>query len=203
MTMLSNEQLVELVQAGDRDALLVLWEQVRRLVLKYAGRWAVYGGNGVEVDDLMQSGFIAVLRAAETYDSSSGNKFTTYLDPMLKTEFSVATGRRTKKQQMDPLHSSLSLDAPLTDDNEDFTLADTLPDPTAEAAFDDVAERDRLERLHDVLEEAIAQLTTAQQEALRGRYWMEEAVDNKAHNAALRVLRHPAVSRRLLELARV
>lgn len=44
----SNERLVELVRAGNRDALLQLWEQVRRLVLKYAGRWAVYGGNGAE-----------------------------------------------------------------------------------------------------------------------------------------------------------
>lgn len=201
--MLSNEQLVELVQAGDRDALLVLWEQVRRLVLKYAGRWAVYGGNGVEVDDLMQSGFIAVLRAAETYDSSSGNKFTTYLDPMLKTEFSRATGRRTQKQQRDPLQSAASLDAPLSDGETEDTFGDMVPDPIAEEAFDAVAERDWLECLRAVLEEAIAQLTTAQQEALRGRYWMEEAVDNKAHNAALRVLRHPAVSRRLLELARV
>ncbi len=162
--MLSNEQLVEMVQSGDRDALLQLWEQVRLLVLKYAGRWAVYGGNGVEVDDLMQSGFIAVLRAAETYDSSSENKFTTYLGPVLKTEFTRATGRRTKKQQMDPLQAAASMDAPLTDDNEDFTLADTLPNPAAEAAFDDVAERDRLERLHAALEDAIGTLAPGHQE---------------------------------------
>ena len=50
---MTNEELAVMVQSGDRDALLVLWEQVRRLVWKYANRWAVYGGNGVEAEDLL------------------------------------------------------------------------------------------------------------------------------------------------------
>ena len=50
--MTTNEELVAAVQAGDHDALLKLWEQVRRLMLKQARRWACVGG--LEVDDLMQ-----------------------------------------------------------------------------------------------------------------------------------------------------
>lgn len=195
----SNEQLVELVRAGDCDALLQLWEQVRRLVLKYAGRWAVYGGNGVEAEDLMQVGFIAVLRAAETFDSRSGNKFTSYLDPVLKTEFSIATGQRTRKQQMDPLQSAASLDAPLTDDTGDpFTLADTLEDPAAEAAFREVDELDRRERLYSILRAAVNALPRDQRTAIIEKYWRQERADSKAHAAALKRLRHPDVSRKLL-----
>ncbi len=40
-------------------------------------------------------------------------------------------------------------------------------------------------------------------ELVQARYWEGKTADSKAHNAALRALRHPAVSRRLLELARV
>ena len=198
-----NEQLVELVQAGDRDALLQLWEQVRRLVWKYANRWAVYGGNGVEVEDLMQAGFIAVLRAVETFDGSSGAKFTTYLDPLLKTEFSIATGQRTRKQQMDPLQSALSIDMPLTADAEDFTLADTLEDPAAEEAFEAVEEADRLERVRAALEEAIGKLAPELQEVIRKKYYQQETLsgyDRTLHNKAMVRLRHPAVSRRLVDL---
>lgn len=199
--MQSNEQLVELVQAGDRDALLQLWEQVRRLVLKYAGRWAAYGG--AEADDLMQAGFIAVMRAAETFDSSSGAKFTTYLDPLLKTEFSIATGQRTRKQQMDPLQSALSIDMPLTTDAEDFTLADTLEDPAAEEAFEAVEEADRLERVRAALEEAIGKLAPELQEVIRKKYYQQETLsgyDRTLHNKAMVRIRHPAVSRRLVDL---
>lgn len=201
--MLSNEQLVELVQSGDRDALLPLWEQVRRLVRKYAGRWAVYGSNGVETEDLMQAGFIAVLRAAESFDSSSGNQFTTYLGPFLKTEFTAAAGRRSRKQQLDPLQSAASLDMPLTVNEECFTLASTLEDPAAAAAFEAIEEADRQERLRAAMEEAIGQLAPEQQVAIRSRYYRQEAfttaVERTVHNKALTRLRHPALSRRLRE----
>lgn len=202
MENLSNENLVGLFQHGDHDALLRLWEQVRLLVLKYAGRWAVYGGNGVEIDDLMQTGFIAVLRAAETYDSSSGAKFSTFLVPVIKTEFTAATGRRTKKQQMDPLQAATSLDAPLTTDDEDFSLADTLEDPAAAEAFEAVDEADRLERLRSILEESIDRvLTQAQQRAIRRRYYQQKTLppgdEYRNCKTALIRLRHPAVSGQL------
>lgn len=204
--MLSDEQLVERFQSGDRDALSQLWEQVRWLVWKYANRWAVYGGDGVEVDDLMQAGFIAVLRAAETFNDTGRAKFTTFLYPVLKTEFSIATGQRTRKRQMDPLQSALSLDAPLTDDSEDFTLSDTLPDPAAEEAFEAVEEADRLERIRVVLEEAIGNLAPGQQEVIRKRYYRQEPLargnESNKHSKALAKLRHPAVSRQLVELMR-
>lgn len=199
---MTNEELAVMVQSGDRDALLVLWEQVRRLVWKYANRWAVYGGNGVEAEDLLQAGFIAVLRAVETFDSSSGAKFTTYLYPVLKTEFVAATGQRTRKQQMDPLQSAASLDTPLLDDENGDTFGDLVPDPAAEAAFEAVDEADRLEHLRAVLKEAIAQLAPSHQDVICRRYYMHEpllsAADRVKLNKALTRLRHPTVSRRLL-----
>lgn len=201
--MQSNEQLVDLVQAGDTNALLQLWEQVRRLVLKYAGRWAAYGG--AEADDLMQAGFIAVMRAAETFDSSSETKFSTYLVPVLKTEFTRATGQRTRKQQMDPLQSAASLDVPLLDDENGDTFGDLVPDPTAEAAFEAVDEADRLEHLRTVLEETIDRLSPAQQNVIRKKYYRRETLsgyDRTLHNKAMVRLRHPVVSRQLMELMR-
>lgn len=39
---MSNEELAVLVQAGERERLVELWGQTRRLVLKKACRWVVY-----------------------------------------------------------------------------------------------------------------------------------------------------------------
>lgn len=197
---MTNEQLVELAQIGDRDALLQLWEGVKMLVWKLANKWAVYGGNGVETDDLLQEGFIAMLRALETYDRCAGAKFSTFFVPVLKTQFTAATGQRTKRDREDPLQSAASLDAPLTADDEDFTLADTLEDPAAEDAFEDVAERDRLEHIRDILDEAIDRLEPNQREVIRKKYFRQETISGYGHvlhKTALMRLRHPAVSGRL------
>lgn len=205
---MTNEELATVIQNGDRERLTELWDQVRRLVWQQARRWAAGGRGGVEAEDLQQTGFIAVLRAADNFDIGNGAKFTTVLDYYLKNEFTAAVGLRTQRDCLDPLRSAVSLDAPLTDNTEDlFTLADTLPDPAAEAAIDDVSERDRAKRLHDALEAAIAELEPDQRAAIRRRYYEqaptpptgpEAARDRAAHNAAMKHLRHPSRSRMLL-----
>ena len=41
----SNEELVALIQTGDREVLLKLWTQVRRMVYQQAARWAGLNGT--------------------------------------------------------------------------------------------------------------------------------------------------------------
>jgi len=126
----SNEELVTLIQAGDRDRIVELWHQVQRMVYKQAARWAGLGGTTVE--DLEQAGFIAMLRAVDSYDPSRGTKFSTHLFQRLRAELSAATGYNSKRSWFDPLQNAVSLDAPL-EDSEDATLADFIPDPAAAA----------------------------------------------------------------------
>lgn len=92
----------------------------------------------------------------------------------------------------------MSLNAPLTDDEGDMTLADTIPDPAAEAVIEGTALRLTVQ---GILEE----LPEDQQAALYRRYWLNLPLDEagrKAHDAALRTLRHPSMSRRLREVWR-
>lgn len=192
---MTNEELVELVQAGERNRLTELWKQVERMVWKEARRW---GGNGTDLEDLVQSGSVAMLRAVDSYDSSSGAKFTTYLFPILKTELAEACGLRTQRDRLDPMQNATSLDTPIIgSDGDPLYLTDILEDPAAAAAMEAVDERDRADRLHAVLEKAIAALTPEQQEAVRGRYWRGEVVNRHHINLALARLRHPAVANRL------
>ncbi len=147
----------------------------------------------------MQEGFIAMLQAVDGYDSAKGTKFSTVLDFYLKGAFAEATGRRTQEQKRDPLQTAVSLDMPLTDSEGDpFTLEDTLPDPTAEAALAAVADHDFEDRRRAAIEAAIATLPENQQVAIRGRYYRGEKVDVHVHAKALRLLRHPSRSRALM-----
>ena len=183
----SNEELVVLIQAGDRDRIVELWHQVRRMVYAQATRWAGLGGTTVE--DLEQAGFIAMLRAVDSYDPSRGTKFSTYLFHRLRAELSAATGYNSKRSWFDPLQSAVSLDAPL-EDSEDATFADFIPDPAAAAEMDSMEVRIGVAAI-------LAELPEDQQRAVRCKYWGDLPVDKKTLNAAMKRLRHPDCSRRL------
>ena len=202
----SNEELVVLIQTGDRDRLVELWNQVRRMAYKQAARWAGQGGTTVE--DLTQAGFIAMLRAVDTYEPEKA-RFSTYLFQLLRAEFAAATGWSTKAARLDPLQNAVSLDAPMGGE-EDAALADFLMDPTAEAEIMAVDDRDRLDRLHAELETALSSLADEEQRTIRARYYQgktltaiaaaegvsKTAVSRREQNA-LRRLRHPSRSNRL------
>lgn len=183
----SNEELVTLIQAGDRDRIVELWHQVQRMVYKQAARWAGLGGTTIE--DMTQAGFIAVLRAVDSYDPSRGTKFSTHLFLRLRAELSAATGWSSKTARLDPLQSAVSLDAPLTDE-EDATLADFIPDPAAAAEMGNAEVRIGVAAI-------LAELPEDQQRAVRGKYWHDLTVDKKTLNAAMKRLRHPDCSKRL------
>ena len=196
---MTNEELASAIRAGDVGQLLQLWEQVRRFAVKQAGRWCRALGDraGVTQEDLAQCAFLALLDAVEDWKQDGGG-FLTWYGLRLKTAFAVACGVRTKRDLNDPLQSALSIDAPLTDNEGDpFTLADVTEDPAAEAAIQSVEERDRMQRLHDALENALATLPQEQADALRTKYYEERPADARACQKGLRALRHPNISKEL------
>lgn len=187
---MSNEELAAAIQAGERDRIMELWEQVRRFAFQQARRWAYLGRGGVSIDDLMQCAFLALLAALEGWKPEAG-AFLTWYGFRLKAAFTEATGQRTKRERLDPLDTAASIDKPLDEgEGEALTLADVIPDPQAAEALEGVGAWDTLYRAVDGLPEA-------QREAVRRRYWLEQDADNKALQAALRKLRHPRISSRI------
>lgn len=187
------------VQSGDGD-ILTLWGMCRRYAMQQATRWLrAFESGGVELDDLEQSAFIGLLKAVQTWKPKSG-AFSTWYTIQLKAVFVEAYGMRTKRTREDPLNKShLSLDTPL-DEVEDgsFTIADIIPDERAEAAFEDVEQRD----FQQAVQAALAQLPDAQREAIIGEFWFGQKPDPKLRREALRALRHPRVRKPLMEFYR-
>ena len=207
---MTNEELAQQIQQGERDLILPLWEQVRRYAHDRAYKWhrATGGRGGVTLDDLEQEAFIALLEALEGWDEKAG-KFLTWYDLRLKSAFTAATMQRTKRDIKDPLQDCLSLDAPLTDQEGDpFTLEDTIPDQRAEDDLNTVEERDR----QAAIRRALNSLQAEQRRVILLRYFhglTREQTAQRLHLTrtraaaieakALRLLRHPVNSRVLLQ----
>lgn len=205
---MTNEELALLIQAGERDRIPQLWEQVRRFIERQSSRWVYHleGKGGVTAEDLSQAGFFALLRAVESFDPAQGYKLLAYLKLPLKTEFNRAAGYKTKRDRLDPLQDYISTDAPVGEE-EDTPLLDLLADPATELCYAEIEEEDR----RAAVQELLSCLSESQRSVIRARYWHEltfeetakalgvdkkEAV--KLEQQALRTLRHPANREKLM-----
>lgn len=181
------------VQSGETD-ILALWLACRRYVTRQARRWhrAFAGRCGVELEDLEQTGFLALARAAETWRVESG-AFSTWLTVHLRAAFSAAYGMQTERSRREPLNFAVSLEMPPAGTDEDCMLCDIIPDTEAERAFEAVEQQE----LCEAVQSAIAKLPEEQQAAIYGEFWQSKTADPAIRRAAFRALRSPAISRPL------
>ena len=75
---LNNEEIVEQFQLGNQNALSALVEKNQGLVRSRASYFFRSHGNDLDLEDLVQSGMLGMIRAAEKFDLTLGYKFTTY-----------------------------------------------------------------------------------------------------------------------------
>lgn len=194
-----------MIQDGERDRLSELWEQVEKFVALQAGRRFLLSGGlgGVEADDLYQSGYIALVAAADTYNPTAGRSFIGWLALALKTAFAEAGGYRSERQVRDPLQHAGSLDAPIGGDEESDALGCLIPDPGAAQAFQDVEDRIYQEQLQTAIEKALDQLPEDERAVLRARYYEDRTwkeIGPKARALGERAiihLRRPQIRREL------
>lgn len=175
---MTNEELVALIQAGERDKLPELWEQVERFVALQANRLLHAMGPdkaalaGVEFGDLYNSGYFALVDAVERYDPADGCKFITMLGMRLKSYFSETTGFRLARQRKDPLNSAKSMDARLKENDEDSgAFGDFIPDPKAAQALQAVEDTIQRDYTRKAVREALEQLPVEERLAVKAYYY--------------------------------
>lgn len=84
---MTNEELAMRIKNGETELSEQLWFRVLPKVKKYACQYKDYGKqtNWVELDDLIQSGFLAMMDAVKHYDPAKGYEFEAYLKfPMIE-----------------------------------------------------------------------------------------------------------------------
>jgi len=128
----TNEELATLAAQGDTESLHKLYFAVAPLIYKITSRYFKFcetSRNGVRLEDLTQCGYFAYLDALKYYSPEKGFLFNTYLSYCVRKVCLEELGFRGKKQV-----ETVSLDAPIFNENEELTLGDTIPDPNANTA---------------------------------------------------------------------
>lgn len=95
-----EKELGEKAAGGDNDARRRLEESNLRLVVSIAKH---YAGRGVQLMDLIQEGNIGLMRAAEKYDYTKENKFSTYAAWWIKESIQRAIDQQSREIRV-PVH---------------------------------------------------------------------------------------------------
>ena len=171
---MTNEELVSAIRNGNKKACVQLWEQVEKLIKKYA--YAYYNNlrlSGREyipdAEDFISEGYTAMLEAVKYYSSDRGYCYTTYLVKALKTAFSAVAGLRTSRTINEPLNCCGSLDIAVDSESEDTKFIDVLADKTAQNDF----KRVELSETQRIVAEALAELNEQDRQLIKMRYWNE------------------------------
>ena len=197
------ESLVLRIRRGESALMPKLWQRVEGLIAWFAMRfYAILSAPQCDLDDLKQSGYLALVKAVERYRPDSEAKFATVLALWLRNEFAVAAGLRRSRDAF--LRVGRRLDDPVGDDT-DTVLGDLIEDPTAMDAFADAERRVFNEQLHAALENVLSQLDDDDADVIRKRYFDglrpaeigDERQIIKRESKALRKCRAPALTKDL------
>ena len=80
---MTNEELVKLIKSGKQEYSEQLYKQNKGIILKHAKKYSKHA----DIDDFIQEGYIALIKAANGFDESLEYKFTTYLEKTIKRHF--------------------------------------------------------------------------------------------------------------------
>ncbi|MBR6208902.1 MAG: sigma-70 family RNA polymerase sigma factor [Oscillospiraceae bacterium] len=167
---MTNEELVLEIQAGRTELFAELWENVRGFVAYLAARRMMYVQDvaAVEIDDLIQAGFLGLVAAVKAFDPEAGS-FLACLKLHLKRAFNNACGVGWERVARDPIHTAQSLDAPINpDDPEGAAQGDFIRD---QVDFSDyVIEKIYREQLREQLEKLLSRLSPKAADVIRATF---------------------------------
>ncbi|MDF3004093.1 MAG: DNA-directed polymerase specialized sigma subunit [Oscillospiraceae bacterium] len=173
---MTNEEMALIIRQGDNATIEPRWAQLQQLIVMCAGRFfnrmqGACAAAGVDEEDLIQTGFFALLDAVQAYDPASGYKLTAYLRYPLQNRFNELLGLRTLKARNDPLNHCASLDEPAGDEG-DTTLLTLVKDENAHQPFEAIIHSEWCLQLRALEEDAISEyLTESQAAAVRGEFF--------------------------------
>ncbi len=168
---MTNEELAIMAAQGDTESLHKLYFAVAPLIYKITSRYFKHcEGNrkGVRPEDLVQCGYFAYLNALKQYSPEKELKFTSYLDFCIAGEcwrelgIAFPTGDKAVNREVE----TISLEAPISNNDENFALQDIISDPDA-----DVYDYCELNEMRIIVRREIERLPSKEQQLIYAAFY--------------------------------
>ena len=119
---MSDEELVELAQKGDGEALPFLLDKYKNFVRARARSYFLIGADH---EDIVQEGMIGLYKAIRDYNPDKLTTFRAFAELCVKRQIITAIKTATRQKHV-PLNTYISLNKPVYDEESERTLVDVL-----------------------------------------------------------------------------
>ena len=119
---MTDEQIVQLAQAGEEPALVYLLNKYKNFVRSKARSYFLIGADH---EDIVQEGMIGLFKAIRDYREDRLSSFRAFAELCITRQIITAIKTATRQKHI-PLNSYVSLNKPIYDEESDRTLLDMI-----------------------------------------------------------------------------
>ena len=148
----TDEELIEKIGLGDKNAQAYLFERYKDFVNMKANKFYIIGA---EREDMVQEGLIGLYKAIKGFDNTKQNSFKTFANLCIERQL-ITVLKSSNRQKHIPLNSSFSLNLSAYDENDDTTIMEVLDVKIAEDPLETITKREYFKQIENKIDESLS-----------------------------------------------
>lgn len=152
---MSDDELLELINKKDTDALYFLICKYKDLVNSKVNKYFIIGA---EKEDIVQEGLIGLYKAIKDYKPDKQNSFKSFANLCIERQLITAIKSSNRQKHM-PLNSYLSLNMTAfenEDGNNDTQIVDVLENTVIEDPLDTITKKEYFSSVENVIDSSLS-----------------------------------------------
>ena len=149
---MSDEELIEIIKSGDKNAQEYLIDKYKDLVNMKVGKYFMIGS---ERDDIVQEGLIGLYKAIKSYSDDKKNSFKTFANMCIERQLITAIKSSNRQKHM-PLNSYLSLNTKAYEDDEESNILDVFDSHQVEDPLDTITKKEYYKTVEKAIDESLS-----------------------------------------------
>jgi len=151
---LADEEVIQLIQQGNVEALEYIINKYKIIVLAKAKSYFLIGADR---EDIIQEGMIGLYKAIRDYKDDKNASFRVFAELCVTRQIITAIKTATRQKHM-PLNSYVSLDKPVYEDDSEKTLVETMVGPAATEPEEIILQQEQQDYIELKISEVLSEL---------------------------------------------
>ena len=174
---IKDEDLIEIIKSGDKNAFEYLINKYKELVNIKVSKYFIIGA---ERDDIVQDGLIGLFKAIKSYKSDMKNSFKSFANMCIERQLITAIKSSNRQKHM-PLNSYLSLNISAYDEEDgksDTSLIDIFNTTLIEDPLDTITKKEYYKNIEDTIDKSLSDFEKkVLNKYINGKSYLEIAED--------------------------
>lgn len=149
---MTDEKIIEVIQAGDNSALNYMMDKYNDLVNIKASKFYM---AGAERDDIVQEGLIGLYKATKSFDTAKQNSFKTFANLCIERQLITAL-KTSNRQKNIPLNSAFSLNQTAYEEDDDTQVIDILETKALEDPLETITKKEYYNSIENQIDESLS-----------------------------------------------